>query len=205
MNATNVLKNEHRLITLVLSAMGNMADEAEAAGRLNGEQADLALQFLRGFTDDCHHRKEEQHLFPALAPKGLTAQSGPVAVMLDEHVQGRALIKAMAESREQAAAGDPAQLAQFIQAARAYVALLSVHIDKENNVLFAMADQLLSAGEQEQLSAAFDRVEAEEMGEGTHQRFHEIGEELVKHYGVVAQESAANPQACAGCGCGHEH
>ena len=60
----------------------------------------------------------------------------------------------------------------------AYVKLLKEHITKEDNVLFAMADKILTAGDQTALSEAFEKAETDEMGEGTHEKYHQLAQEL---------------------------
>jgi hemerythrin-like domain-containing protein len=45
-------------------------------------------------------------------------------------------------------------------------------------VLFPMADRVLSREDQEELARAFDNVEAEEMGEGVHERYHRLAHRL---------------------------
>jgi hemerythrin-like domain-containing protein len=205
MQATDVLRNEHRLIVQVVGALRQLALAGQAEGRIDGAGAADALDFIRNFTDRCHHAKEETLLFPALLAAGLPADGGPVAVMLSEHEQGRAFAQALDASREAAAAGDSAALAQFTAAALGYSDLLVGHIDKEDHVLFNLADGLLSAEQQAQLRAEFDRVEAEEIGEGEHERFHALGEALVARYGDPAGEGPADaPAGCGACGCdGH--
>ena len=46
------------------------------------------------------------------------------------------------------------------------------HIAKENNVLFVMAERLLTLAEQQQLASGFDEIEIQRMGAGTHERLH---------------------------------
>ena len=47
-----------------------------------------------------HHGKEEDILFAAMAENGFPTEGGPIAVMLAEHVRGRAFIQAMAQAVE---------------------------------------------------------------------------------------------------------
>lgn len=47
----------------------------------------------------------------------------------------------------------------------------------EDNILYPMADGILTFADQAELAAAFDRVEAEDMGEGTHERYHQLAHE----------------------------
>jgi len=107
-----------------------------------------------------------------------TMEGGPIAVMLQEHERGRQRVKAMAAPLPQARAGDrQAQEALAVNLC-AYIEHLQAHIDKENNVLFSMADQLLTAQEQQSLVQAFEKHEAEEMGEGVHEKYHQLAHEL---------------------------
>ena len=57
--------------------------------------------------------------------------------------------------------------------------LLRDHITKENNVLFVMAEQLLTPAEQQQLASGFDEIEIQKMGEGTQERLHRMMDNLL--------------------------
>ncbi len=172
MNPTQTLMTEHRLIEKVLGSLDALSNEA-AAGNLDTNRAGDILDFLRGFADRCHHGKEEKHLFPRLAEHGYTPQMGPVAVMLHEHEAGRAYIRQMVEARE---ANDARG---FAAAARGYISLLQGHIAKEDQILFRIADSAFTAEEQHEVAEGFERVEREEMGEGTHEAFHALAEKIL--------------------------
>jgi hemerythrin-like domain-containing protein len=59
--------------------------------------------------------------------------------------------------------------------------LLTEHILKEDDILFPLADRLLSREESEALAAAFEKYEAEEMGSGVHEMYHALAHELRGH------------------------
>jgi hemerythrin-like domain-containing protein len=146
---TDVLRDEHRVILRALDVVERaIARAAGGAAVPDGWWAD-AVAWLRGFADANHHAKEEQSLFPALLKAGVPSEGGPVAVMLEEHAQGRALLAAIA------AAG-----AASTAAARDYVALLRAHIDKENGVLFPLADALIDGTLMETVRREFEAVAA---------------------------------------------
>ena len=176
--ATSVLRKEHEAILKMLDATDEAARQIERGNAADPEILSGLLEFLRLFADRCHHGKEEDLLFPKLEQKGMSRHGGPIAVMLMEHDQGRALIRKMVEASESFAAGDPAAAKVWAAAAQGYTQLLRSHISKENDILFVMAEQLLSDEEQGELYAGFEKVELEKMGAGTHDRLHKLMDRL---------------------------
>jgi hybrid cluster-associated redox disulfide protein len=178
MTPTETLKHEHQIIQLVLNGAEREAAAIRGGAPVDAEAVERMVDFFRNFVDRCHHGKEERYLFPALVAKGFSPEAGPVAVMLHEHEQGRAAVRAIAAALPGAREGDAPQRAALADALLAYVELLRGHIFKENNVLFPMADQVLPEVEQAGLAQRFEQVEAEEIGPGVHERYHALAHEL---------------------------
>ena len=148
---TDVLREEHRVILRALDVL-EAATARLASGRPlpEGWWSEI-IWWLRSFADKNHHAKEETSLFPAMVKAGVPSTGGPIDVMLEEHRRGRALVRAME-------AGEPTAQA----AAREYVSLLREHIEKENGVLFPLADAVLDEAAQRALQREFETVEAEQ-------------------------------------------
>jgi hemerythrin-like domain-containing protein len=176
--ATTVLRTEHDAILRMLDAAEEVARQLDRGQRVAPETLTGLLEFFRLFADRCHHGKEEDLLFPLLEKKGLPRAGGPIGVMLHEHDQGRALVKQMADAAEAYGGGSTGAGGRWAEAARGYAFLLRQHIDKENNVLFVMAENLLTSTEQTELATAFEKVEEEKMGPGTHERLHALMDKL---------------------------
>jgi len=123
------------------------------------EHIENIVDIIRNFADGLHHAKEESIFFPALGKKGFSAQQGPVAVMLHEHLLGRNYVKGIAENLELYRKGDKDAVAGIYQNMIGYADLLINHISKENNMLFRMADKVLSDDEQKDLLMDFDVIE----------------------------------------------
>jgi hemerythrin-like domain-containing protein len=172
--ATDTLRHEHEAILEMLDAAMETARNLHHKHPMPPETLSGLVEFLRTFADRCHHGKEEGHLFPLLEQKGLPRTGGPIGVMLSEHEQGRALIRQMSDAAAQYAAGQTSAGSRWADAALDYVELLRAHIMKENNILFVMAERLLTGDEQEALSEAFEKVEQEKLGPGTHERMHAL-------------------------------
>ncbi len=174
-NATDELRHEHEVVLVVVGAM-----EAEAvavrAGDPHAERIAQMVDFTKNFTDGCHHAKEEKALFPLLEDSAPEA-GGPVSVMLSEHEAGRQAIRAiegaLPDVETSAAARDT-----VATGLATYAHLLRLHIRKENEILFPMAERLLGDDDKRALSAEFERLEQEETGEGVHERYHALAHEL---------------------------
>lgn len=199
MKPTEILSNEHRVIEQVLQCLGKIADEALSRGKLDRESAEKAIEFFRNFADRCHHGKEETHLFPTMESRGFSRGCGPTGVMLAEHELGRQHVRGMEENIESAASGDTAAVDRFAEHARSYIDLLTNHIQKEDHCLFPMADQAFSDDDQENLLSAFQKVETEEMGQGVHESYLTIANDLADHYGVARAVSAHAGQTAGRC------
>jgi hemerythrin-like domain-containing protein len=150
----------------------------EKGGSIDTRTLSSLLEFFRVFADQCHHGKEEEILFPALEGKGMPRHGGPVGVMLEEHERGRDLIREMGEATDSFRERDTGSGRRWAKAASGYISLLREHISKENNILFVIAEKMLNDSEQANLAAAFDRLEEEKIGSGTHERLHTVMDEL---------------------------
>ena len=58
------------------------------------------LDYLTTYTDGCHNKKEEDHLFPLIERRGVPREDGPLAVMLSEHEQSRELLTQLQASAQ---------------------------------------------------------------------------------------------------------
>lgn len=164
MKATEMLIKEHDSILEMLDVLGKVCDKLDSVDAAVPEHLEQILSFLKGFADRCHHGKEEDLLFPAMEASGIPREGGPIGVMLLEHVQGRELIQRMVAAVDLIKEADPKAAGEFVGAGRGYVGLLTQHIEKENNVLFRMADMHISESKQHELEKQFDVVDKEKIG-----------------------------------------
>lgn len=182
MKPTDILKEEHELILEMLGVIEAACAKIDGGERPDTGRLGMMIDFIRNFADKCHHAKEETLLFPALEKAGIPREGGPVGVMLHEHVLGRDFVRVMDDALQKMKSGDERAARHFVENARGYVTLLTAHINKENNVLFGMAEQRLGPAEEQTLMEGFDRVEREEIGEGVHEKYHALLHDLRAAY-----------------------
>jgi hemerythrin-like domain-containing protein len=182
MKATDELKNEHQGIELMLRILQAIAGKLGQGEQIGSGQLNGIMEFLSIFVDKCHHGKEEEFLFPALEAAGVPREGGPIGVLMGEHEQGRKLVARLKNAVTNYTSGDKTAAANVQVIVDEYVALLIQHIEKENNVLFAMADAKLDTAKDNELFEAFEQLEKERIGLGKHEEFHALLNRLEHEY-----------------------
>jgi DUF438 domain-containing protein len=171
---TKLLMRDHETTEKVFEA------GQRALARPEGPEKEMVTELLRYFAeyvDGCHNLKEENHLFPLIESRGVPRQGGPLAVMLGEHDESR---KLLAQLRTLAAAFVEGRggLDPLRRAYGAYAELLKQHFWKENDILYPMAQRVMSASDGATIVAGIESTEAE-LGPGTRARYYELAERLM--------------------------
>ncbi|HXX99540.1 MAG TPA: hemerythrin domain-containing protein [Candidatus Limnocylindrales bacterium] len=185
-SATQILRDEHDAILLMLDALEGVARRLESGDAIALQTLTDFHEFATLFADRCHHGKEEDLLFPFLERKGVPRAGGPLGCMLTEHDEGRGYVRLMGMNAEPCASGDAAARIAWIGAARGYANLLRNHIWKENEILFRIAERVMSPEEQEALAKEFAKVEEEKIGQETHARLEEKLAKLTREMAATA-------------------
>lgn len=172
MRPTDDLMDEHRVIERMLGILTEASNRLEKGQDIDPELYVGAVDFLKNFADKCHHTKEEKLLFEKMMERGVSGEVGPIAVMMREHQDGRAHVKSLDRLSKEKMSKTTRE--GLIKSSRAYVDLLSRHIQKEDNVLYPLANQILDKEDQKELEKGFEDVEEKVMGPGVHEKYHHM-------------------------------
>lgn len=178
MKPTELLMQEHRLIEQVLDSLEDAAGRLEDGEDVTPDFFLEAAEFVAGFADHCHHKKEEDILFVAMTARDMPQDAGPVAVMLQEHEEGRRLTAGFRSAAERMKGGDGEAAADVVRNVFDYVNLLREHIVKEDHVLFPMAKQVIPPDAMQQVSEQFQRINAEDEQSGRLEGFRSLAAKL---------------------------
>jgi hemerythrin-like domain-containing protein len=141
-NITQVMMDEHQLILRMITLVEKNTERLEAGVFSNWAFYLDAIDFVRNYADRFHHAKEEDVLFVELVENGMPEKSSPIEAMLIEHDQGRAFIRALEEAVLKTRGGQD-QSPAIVANARGYAALLRDHIQKEDQILYPLAERVL--------------------------------------------------------------
>jgi len=106
MKAIEILNEEHRVIKSFL-AVQRKATELLDKGQIRPGFFIEAAEFIKGFVDDCHNKKEEDILFATIREeRDIAHQNELIDMLLLEHEEGRAYLCRMREAAQKMEAGE---------------------------------------------------------------------------------------------------
>ncbi|WP_047812206.1 hemerythrin domain-containing protein, partial [Desulfosporosinus acididurans] len=161
MQPTKELKIEHEAVLTVLQILDKISQRITEGKDISINDIETLLEVMKVFVDRCHHGKEEKILFEAMESVGIPKEGGPVGVMLYEHDNGRRYIGGMRKAFEKFKHGDKEALNEFAANASGYTTLMYAHIDKENNILYPIAETHLSETAKIKLVQDFSMIQAQ--------------------------------------------
>jgi len=184
MKPTQELEKEHRTIRVALKVLDKMTHNLETGDEVNPDDMECLMEFLKTFTDKCHHTKEEGIFYPIMAEVEIIGVEGEnlVSMMLTEHDLGREYVKKMSEEVQRYKQGDNDSSFVVMETARNYMVLLSQHIDKEDKILYPIVDAHITEEQEQELVKRFAELEQNMIGEGKHEEMHRMLEQLERVY-----------------------
>lgn len=182
MNPIVELKDEHQAVKIALEVLMKISSKLSQGQNVDLAHLEQILEFLTIFVDKCHHGKEEDLLFPAPEKAGVPREGGPIGVMLREHEQRRGYVRGLRQGVVNFKAGDRTAVALIIENIGNYSDLLTQHIDKEDNILYSMAEKAFSREQNDALLEGFAEIEEKRVGTGKHEEFHRMLQHLQEVY-----------------------
>ncbi len=191
--AIQILMSEHRVIEGVLGALERYATLVRSGLAVERPTVARFASFFRDFADTAHHGKEEDILFRKMAENGFPTESGPIAVMLHEHVLGRRYVASFRGVGEGTGPVEAPERGLVLGASDEYIPLLLAHIQKEDNILYPMSARVISEAEFERMAEAFERFATSLSGERAPEHLLRLAESLgVDFPATVGPPSAPN-------------
>lgn len=155
---TEMLKDEHQAVLKKLTALEGDINRLDKREEISAELKELAAFFETEFWT--YFDKEEMALFPefdSFMPHG----AGPLTVMMEEHRVLRNTNEVMQEAiaRYLNGADDVATKQTINQNGSHFINFLRSHINKEDGILFAMADMHLNQKQNEKVVRLFQEMD----------------------------------------------
>jgi hemerythrin-like domain-containing protein len=175
MQARGPLMIEHRLIERMLSVIKDLLSKIASKHKVDPLFVDMAVDFIRVYADRTHHGKEEEILFRELKNKPLSAEDQRVMnELIDEHVVGRQVTKALVDANTRYRNGDETALADIADKLRTLIEFYPKHIKKEDKVFFPSSRAYFTNEEDQVMLAEFWEFDRNMI----HEKYKTVVEEL---------------------------
>lgn len=193
LSGIETLEEEHKLISRVVRLLPKVRRDVET-GTVDECVLPDIIQFFSEFTDEFHHAKEEDRLFPALVQKGVSQKGCPLGALTFEHQQGRNLMNGLNAAIKRYREGDSEATKTISEILKNMGELYTDHIWKEDYLLIPMSEKVLSSPDREALAKDFAGVQ-EKFGSGFLEQYKSIVEKLEKNVGQPRTQVAAGIQS----------
>jgi hemerythrin-like domain-containing protein len=179
MRPTDTLAKEHALVLRVTKAAEQEVRYIHDTGEYRAEEVGEVVDFFEFFAEACHDPKEERYLFARLQQRGLPADSGILAQFIREHRELTARLRDVEHWLRRDKKEGPLPPAELAELLKDYLDLMRSHVMREEDLLFTLANGLLTDEDQEALEEAFGSEDAAEAAEGVHDRYSDLAHLLV--------------------------
>jgi len=179
MRPTEILTREHALVMLVTKVAEQEVRYMHDTGEYRRDELQRVVDFFEFFTEACHDPKEEHILFARLADRGLDPEAGILGQLYREHAEFTSRLHDIEHWLRRDRKEGPLDASELADMLEDYLHLMRAHIAREDELLFTLANGLLTADDQEELLRAFAAVDAAEADEGVQERYRELAHLLM--------------------------
>lgn len=168
---------EHRAILRMLDVTRELAHLMEVGADVPPETLDAVAEFMRVFGNE-HMRKEEEYVFPALGKRGKSLDGMAIESLQRDHDRVRLLLEKMLAAAAAYREHRPKADRNWGRFASEYAAVLRRHIDREEEIFYPAAEQILSPDQQRDLAESLRRRAEQSLPQERSRQFSEMADML---------------------------
>jgi hemerythrin-like domain-containing protein len=152
----NIIRDEHRSIAAILHGMEFLVQKIRARKKkVDPRVFHAMLYYLDTFSERIHHPKEDRFLFKAMRERSAEADTH-IADLEEEHARGEDALRRLAQCLIRYEEGGEREFPAFEREVENFVRNYRDHIRKEEDVVFPLAERLLSAQDWQAIDHAFE-------------------------------------------------
>jgi hemerythrin-like domain-containing protein len=174
-----IIRDEHGSISAILLGMEYLVQGIRALRKKVDPHVFRAmLYYLDTFSERMHHPKEDEHLFKAMRERSKEADA-LIADLEEEHAHGEESLRKLAQSLIRYEEGGEQEFPAFEREVENFVRNYRDHIRKEEEVVFPLAERLLSASDWQAIDRAFGENRDPLAGERDTRDFEKLFDRIV--------------------------
>lgn len=185
MDGISLMVDEHKYIKRMLKVIRKACYGILKGKEVNYDDFAQMIDFVRSYADAHHHGKEEKMLFNRMIDEiGSAAEKLVRFGMLVEHDLGRLHMRELEEALQKVKDGDDEAKIDVIANAVSYTHLLNRHIDKEDTLVYPLAERELNETTLSTINAECETFEKDMEEKEVQQKYIKLLEELERKYAI---------------------
>lgn len=175
----NIIRDEHRSIAAILHGMEYLVQGIRARRKkVDPRVFNAMLYYLDTFSERMHHPKEDTYLFKAMRER--SAEAGThIADLEEDHARGEDALRRLAQCLIRYEEGGEREFPAFEREVENFVRNYRDHMRKEEDVVFPLAERLLSASDWQAIDRAFEENRDPLAGERDTRDFEKLFDRIV--------------------------
>ena len=159
MTPTENLINEHKEINELLNILSKISDKIKSKDVFYTNDVEEIVDYLILLINKSHHGKEDGVFYPELMQSGISKEIAPLSIINYEHTLSRRYLKEIVSCVVNCKIGNDFSGEMLAESITNYVVVIKNHIKREEEIVFPMAEKLLSVDKKNEIAKKFENID----------------------------------------------
>jgi len=182
MTPTENLIKEHEEINELLDIMSKIALKIKSKDVFYPTDVEEIIDYLIIIIDKSHHGKEDEVFYPELISSGIPKETAPLSIINYEHTLAKRYLKDISSCVVNCKIGNDFSGELLADSLTNYVVVIKNHIQREEEIIFPIANEVLSSEKQNEITQRFEDIEQKNISHGFFDHFNKLLKKLKVKY-----------------------
>lgn len=182
MKPTDNLIIEHREISELLNIMSVIADNIKSKDVFYPNDIDEIIDYLIILLDKSHHGKEEEVFYPELILSGIPKEKAPLSIINYEHMLAKRYLNEISSCVVNCKIGIDFSGELLADSLTNYVVVIQNHIQREEEIVFPLANEAFSIEKQNEIAQKFEEIEQKNITRNFNEHYNRLLNKLNNKY-----------------------
>jgi len=174
MTPTENLINEHKKINELLDIMSKIALKIKSKDVFYPNDVEEVVKYLINIIENSHHGKEDDVFYPELISSGIPKETAPLSIINYEHIISVNYLKDISSCVVNCKIGNDFSGELLADSLTNYVIAIKNHIQREEEIVFPIANEVFSIEKQNEILQRFEVIEQKYISNSFNDQFDKL-------------------------------
>jgi len=174
MTPTENLINEHKKINELLDIMSKIALKIKSKDVFYPNDVEEVVKYLINIIENSHHGKEDDVFYPELISSGIPKETAPLSIINYEHLISVNYLKDISSCVVNCKIGNDFSGELLADSLTNYVIAIKNHIQREEEIVFPIANEVFSIEKQNEILQRFEVIEQKYISNSFNDQFDKL-------------------------------